>query len=103
MAHHTAKAARDSRETAAGFGFWVTGDSEVTSITIDVYDPISMAIGEFLIAEIPEPATLGLRSRCPRDRYFLVFSLTRARRLGMNTRPKGECCASRPAHLVPPA
>ncbi len=45
---------------AAGFGFWLTGDSELTSVTIEVYDPVSMAVGEFLIAEIPEPTTLGL-------------------------------------------
>ncbi len=103
MACQAANAARDSGEIAVGFGFWVTGDSELTSITIEVYDPISMAIGEFLIAEILEAATLSLRSRCPRDRYFLVFFLTRPRHLGMNTWPKGECCAPRPAQFVPPA
>ena len=44
---------------AVGWGFWTTGDPKITSLSFSAYG-CDFAIGEFLIAEVPEPSGLTL-------------------------------------------
>jgi hypothetical protein len=50
--------------SASQFGFYGTGGSTITSITVSTNDPGGFGVGEFGISTVPEPSTPALLAAC---------------------------------------